>query len=124
VNAIAVEHRSFCARTWSGPLALWGGFIGLLPHVLHHIGPLAGAALLAGAGGQALFAAIGFIAAVPFLLRLHRRFGSWRAPALALAVFAAMFALSSLVIGPAISGGDTKAPPGVEQPADHASHHN
>jgi hypothetical protein len=45
VNAIAVEHRSFCARTWSGPLALWGGFIGLLPHVLHHIGPLAGAAL-------------------------------------------------------------------------------
>jgi hypothetical protein len=124
VNAIAVEHRSFRARTWSGLLALWGGFIGLLPHVLHHIGPLAGAALLAGAGGQALFAAIGFIAAVPFLLRLHRRFGSWRAPALALAVFAAMFALSSLVIGPAISGGDTKAPLGVEQPADHASHHN
>jgi hypothetical protein len=124
VSAVAVEHSSFRARTWSGIVALWGGFIGLLPHVLHHVGPLAGAALLAGAGGQALFAAIGFVAAVPFLLRLHRRFGSWRAPAIALAVFAAMFTLSSLVIGPAISGGDTKTPPGVEQPSDHASHHN
>jgi hypothetical protein len=61
--------------------------------VLHHIGPLAGAALLAGAAGTALFAAIGFVAAVPFLLRLHRRFQSWRAPAIALAVFAAMFSV-------------------------------
>lgn len=123
MNAVAVEHRSFRGRTWSGLVALWGGFIGLLPHVLHHVGPLAGAALLAGAGGQALFAAIGFVAAVPFLLRLHRRFGGWRAPAIALAAFAAMFTLSSLVIGPAISGGGTGTPPGVEQPAGHASHH-
>jgi hypothetical protein len=39
-------------------------------------------------------------------------------------VFAAMFAISSYVIGPAITGsGDTKAPPGVEMPAGHASHH-
>jgi hypothetical protein len=123
VTVVAVEPRSFRTRMWSGIVALWGGFTGLLPHVLHHVGPLAGAALLAGAGGQALFAAIGFVAAVPFLLRLYRRFGSWRAPAIALAIFAAMFTLSSLVIGPAISGGDTKTPPGVEQPADHASHH-
>jgi len=123
VTAVAVEHRSFGTRTWSAIVAVWGGFIGLLPHVLHHVGPLAGAALLAGAGGQVLFAAIGFVAAVPFLLRLRRRFGSWRAPAIALAVFAAMFAFSSLVIGPAISGGEAKAPPGVEQPAGHASHH-
>ncbi len=125
MSAVAVEPRSFRARTWSGAVALWGGFIGVLPHVLHHVGPLAGAALLAGAGGQALFGAIGFVAAVPFLLRLRRRFGGWRAPAIALAVFAAMFTLSSLVIGPAISGGGggTKTP-GVEQPAGHASHHS
>jgi hypothetical protein len=117
-------RRSFRARTWGVVVAAWGGFTGLLPHVLHHVGPLAGAALLAGAGGQALFAAIGFIAAIPFLLRLHRRFGNWREPALALAVFAAMFAVSSLVIGPAISGGgDGKTPPGVESPGGHASHH-
>ena len=121
---VATDRRVLRSRMWSGIVALWGGFIGLLPHVLHHVGPLAGAALLAGAGGQALFAAIGFVVAIPFLLRLHRRFGNWRAPAIALAVFAAMFAFSSLVIGPAISGGsDTKTPPGVESPADHASHH-
>ena len=123
MNAVAIPPRSFRARTWGIVVAVWGGFTGLLPHVLHHVGPLAGAALLAGAGGQALFAAIGFVAAVPFLLRLHRRFGNWRAPAIALAAFAAMFAFSSLVIGPAISGGGTKTPPGVETPVDHASHH-
>ena len=121
---VVVERRSLRARMWGVVLAVWGGFIGLLPHVLHHVGPLAGAALLAGAGGQVLFAGIGFVAAVPFLLRLRRRFGNWRAPAIALAVFAAMFAFSSLVIGPAISGGgDVKSPPGVDRPVDHASHH-
>jgi hypothetical protein len=118
------ERRSVVARTWSAVLAVWGGFIGLLPHVLHHVGPLAGAALLAGAGGTMLFAAIGFVAAIPFLLRVRRRFGTWRAPAIALAIFAAMFSLSSFVIGPAISGGDDSAPqPGIEQPAGHDGHH-
>ena len=116
------QRRSLLARAWSVVLAVWGGFIGLLPHVLHHVGPLAGAALLAGAAGTALFAAIGFVAAIPFLLRLYRRFRTWRAPAIALAVFAAMFSLSSFVIGPAISGGDEN-PPGVEQPAGHDGHH-
>ncbi len=114
------ERRSVVARAWSALLAVWGGFIGLLPHVLHHVGPLAGAALLAGAAGTALFAAIGFVASIPFLLRVHRRFGTWRAPAIALALFAAMFSLSSFVIGPAISGGEQ---PGIEQPAGHDGHH-
>lgn len=117
--------RSAIARLWSAILAVWGGFIGLLPHVLHHVGPLAGAALLAGATGRVLFAAIGFVAAVPFLRRLHRRFATWKAPALALAVFAAMFSLSSFVIGPAIAGGDESPPakPGIQQPAGHDQHH-
>lgn len=117
--------RSAIARLWSAALAVWGGFIGLLPHVLHHVGPLAGAALLAGATGRVLFAAIGFVAAVPFLRRLHRKFATWKAPALALAVFVAMFSLSSFVIGPAIAGGDESPPakPGIQQPAGHAEHH-
>ena len=124
MSAIAVPHRSLRARAWEGLLAAWGAFTGFLPHVLHHVGPLAGAALLAGAGGRALFAAIGFVAAIPFLLRLRRRFGSRQAPAVALVVFAAMFALFSFVIGPAItSSGETNAPPGVEVPTGHASHH-
>ena len=122
MTSLTLERPSVAARAWSAVLAVWGGFIGLLPHVLHHVGPLAGAALLAGATGRVLFAAIGFVAAIPFLRRLHRRFGTWRAPAIALAVFAAMFSLSSFVIGPAISGDDSPARPGIEEDG-HAQHH-
>lgn len=111
------------SRVWSGVLAPWGAVTGVAPHVLHHVGPLAGAALLAGATGRLLFAAIGFVAAIPFLLRLHRRFATWKAPALALAVFVAMFSLSTFVIGPAITGsaGDT---PNQKQPGGHMGHHH
>ena len=122
MTSLALEPRSLAGRVWSAVLAVWGAFIGLLPHVLHHVGPLAGAALLAGATGRALFAAIGFVAAVPFLRRLYRRFGTWRAPAIALAIFVAMFSLSSFVLGPAISGGDAPAQPGIEQDG-HEEHH-
>jgi hypothetical protein len=111
-------------RWWGSVIAAIGAVSGIAPHVLHHVGPLAGTALVAGAGGTALFGAFGLAASVPFLLRLHRRFGTWWAPALALAVFAAMFALSAYIIGPAISGG-TDAP--RDQPAptgtDHSEHH-
>lgn len=122
MTIVALARPSVAGRLWGGLVALWGGFVGLLPHVLHHVGPLAGAALLAGATGRVLFAALGFVAAIPFLRRLHRRFGSWRAPALALAVFAAMFALSSFVIGPAISGDEGSSRPGIEQ-GSHDEHH-
>ena len=119
--------QSFLARAWSAILAAWGVFIGVLPHVLHHVGPLAGAALLAGAGGTALFAAIGIVTAIPFLIRLQRKFRSWRAPAIALAVFIVAFSFSSFVIGPALSGGSensSPSQPGVEQPSGHYSHHH
>ena len=122
----AVESRRAgrWARVWSGVLAAWGVLTGLAPHVLHHVGPLAGAALLAGAGGALLFGALGLVAAIPFLLRLHRRFATWKAPALALAVFVAMFSLSSFVIGPALRGGEGNGGPTIEQPGGgHASHH-
>lgn len=122
MTSLALERPSLAGRVWGGVLAIWGGFIGLLPHVLHHIGPLAGAALLAGATGRVLFAAIGFVAAIPFLRRLQRRFRTWKAPAIALAVFAAAFSLSSFVIGPAISGNDAPAQPGIEEDG-HAEHH-
>ena len=122
MTSVALERPSFVARVWGGLLAIWGGFVGLLPHVLHHVGPLAGAALLAGATGRVLFAAIGFVAAIPFLRRLHRRFQTWKAPAVALAVFAAAFSLSSFVIGPAISGDDAPARPVIEQDG-HEQHH-
>lgn len=122
MTTVALERPSFVGRIWGSVLAIWGAFIGLLPHVLHHVGPLAGAALLAGVTGRVLFAAIGFVAAIPFLRRLHRRFKTWRAPAIALVVFVAMFSLSSFVIGPAIAGEGSPVQPGVEQ-GGHDAHH-
>lgn len=124
VGELATAPRAPFGRARSAAVALWGGFIGVLPHVLHHVGPLAGAALLAGAGGTLVFAAIGLVATIPFLLRVHGRFGSWRAPAIALAIFATMFSLSSFVIGPAIAGPERPVTePGIEQPAGHDEHH-
>ena len=125
MTAIAiVERRSRIERLWGWIVAAWGGLIGLLPHVLHHIGPLAGAAILAGATGRVLFALIGFVAAIPFLRRLHRRFATWKAPALALVVFALMFSVSSFVIGPWISGEGSSSGPAIgQQGGGHEGHH-
>ena len=64
-----------------------------LPHVLHHAGLIAGAALLSGVAGGVAFALLGLLAVVPIALRLHRRTGGWRAPAIAVAAFALMFAV-------------------------------
>lgn len=98
-------------------LALWGGITGVAPHVLHHVGPLAGAAFLAGTGGTILFAGIAVIVSIPFLLRIYRHFRTWIAPAVTLVVMAAMFSLSTFVIGPAIRGDDDPAPqPQIERP--------
>lgn len=106
---------------WTVVTGALGALGGLAPHVLHHVGPLVGTALVAGAGGTALFGILGLALSVPMLLRLHRRFSNWWAPAIALAVFTAMFLVSSLVIGPLISGsGNSPTEQGV---TDHDSHH-
>ena len=107
---------------WTGVVAGIAAVVGLIPHVLHHVGFLAGTALVAGAGGTVLFGAVGLAASVPFLLRLHRRCGTWQAPAAAFGVFAVMFAASALLIGPAINGTGGTGP--APAPAvDHNSHH-
>lgn len=111
---------------WNAVTGVVGAILGIAPHVLHHVGLLAGTAVLAGAGGTALFGLVGLIASIPMLLRLRRRFGTWRAPAIALGVFTAMFALSAFVIGPAIGGSSTSTSTSTGQPSpavDHASHH-
>ena len=95
--------------------------LGLAPHVLHHAGLLAGAALFAGVGGTLLFGALGLLLAVPFLLRVRRRTGSWRLPAALLALFAAMFSVSAFVIGPALRDDDEARPGERSQPA-HEQH--
>jgi peptidoglycan/LPS O-acetylase OafA/YrhL len=91
--------------------AVWGTIAGIAPHVLHHVGPLAGAAILAGTGGRVLFFLLGLALAIPMLVRLYRRFRSWVAPAIAVAVFAVTYSLSSIFLGPLISGAaDSSAP--------------
>ena len=97
-----------------------GAVSGVAPHVLHHVGPLVGAAVLTGAAGTAVFGVAGLLLSVPLLVRLRRRFGTWWAPVLGLAVFTTLFLVSSLVVGPLISEqGAQTAPTGPE----HAEHH-
>jgi len=102
VSFSGLRHR--LRALWNALVGGIGLLVGLVPHVLHHVTILAGTALVAGSGGTALFGVLGFAASIPFLLRLRRRFGTWRAPAVGLVIFAAMFSLSTFVIGPAISG--------------------
>jgi hypothetical protein len=92
---------------------------------LHHVGPLAGTALVAGAGGRALFGVAGFVATIPMLRRLRRRTGSWRVPGLALAAFAAIYTVSTLIVGPAIGAATTSdagAPSSEQVEVDHHGH--
>lgn len=53
--AVMGERRGWLARIGAAFSAAAGVVAGIAPHVLHHAGPIAGAALLAGAGGTLLF---------------------------------------------------------------------
>ena len=117
--------RGRLAALWNAVTAAVGAAMGLLPHLLHHVSIFAGAALVTGVGGNLLFGALGLLLSVPLLRRLYRRFRTWKAPAVAVAVFAVMFSLSAFVIGPAISGTDPQPSPGPTEQIDpeHAEHH-
>lgn len=118
--------RGRLATLWSGITAAVGAVMGLLPHLLHHVSFFAGAALVTGVGGNLVFGALGLLLSVPLLRRLYRRFRTWKAPAVAVAVFAVMFSLSAFVIGPAISGTDPDPAPGPPEQIDpeHGEHHD
>lgn len=107
---------------WSGLVGAIGVVVGLVPHLLHHVGLLTGTALVAGAAGTTLFGVLGLAASVPFLLRLRRRFGTWWAPVIGLAVFAVMFSVSAFVIGPTLTGSTDG--PGDPQPTPSAGHND
>ena len=113
--------RRAVGRLWSGVVAVWAVITGLAPHVLHHVGPLAGAAIVSGVAGTALFGVIGFVATIPLLVRLRRRFDTWRAPAIALALFVTVFTATSL-LGPQLTGAEQ---PAGETPTEleHEEHH-
>ena len=128
---VRIAPRTFRERVTALVSSAVAVVLGLAPHVLHHAGPLAGAALLAGTGGSLLFGAIGLLAAIPFLLRVHRRCGNWRVPGALLALFAVVFSISTFVIGPAISGGTSdsaksttnQSTPRAPATDSHAAHH-
>ena len=116
-------RRGWLSRLTGGISAAIGAVAGVLPHLLHHVGPIAGAAVLTGTAGSALFGLLGFLLMVPMLLRLRRRFGSWLAPAVALALFLLMFTISTLWIGPAIRGDSTATTNEHEHSTPAASPH-
>ena len=97
-------------RVWVGISSAGAVVLGVAPHLLHHVGLFAGA-LFAGVGGSLVFGAVGFLAAIPFLLRVRRRTGTWRVPAALLALFAVVFSISTFVIGPAITTGPSEQDP-------------
>jgi hypothetical protein len=120
------QRRTVLATAWSAVTALVGGVMGLLPHLLHHVALLGGAVLVTGAPGNVAFAVLGLVLSLPLLRRLYRRFGTWKAPALALAVFTLMFSVSAFVIGPAINNDDPgpdRPPAQTPGPDDHEGHH-
>lgn len=45
--------RSVLTTAWNAVTAAVGAVMGLLPHLLHHVGPLGGAVLVTGATGSA-----------------------------------------------------------------------
>lgn len=82
--------------------------------------------LVTGATGNVLFAVLGLVFSLPLLRRLYRRFGTWKAPAAALTVFALMFSISAFVIGPAITSEPARdrTPVQTPTPEEHEEHHD
>lgn len=123
----ASTPRGRLKAIWETIGAAIGVVMGLVPHVLHHIGLIAGAALVTGAAGNVLFFALGLLLSIPLLRRLYRKFRTPWAPAIAVAIFTAMFSLSAFVIGPAITGDSAPAKsPGtpIQTPTtNHSQHH-
>lgn len=123
------------ARPEGGPRSVWatiragvGAGLGILPHVMHHVGLLAGAALLTGVLGNGILYIVGLLLSIPLLRRLRSRLQTSWAPAIGVAVFTALFSLSAFVVGPALSGGAEQAPPTTPSPAvtttdGHDAHH-
>ena len=129
-SVAAPRTRSVLGRLRVWLSAVFAAVLGLLPHVLHHAGPLAGAALLGGVAGSLLFGAAGLLLSIPFLLRVHRHCGNWRIPALLLVTFATVFSVSTFVVGPALTDTDDSPAPALQAPdrdgqdADgHEAHH-
>lgn len=114
---------------WAGIRAGVGALLGLVPHVLHHVGLLAGAAVVSGVAGNAVLYVVGVLFSVPLLNRLRHRWGTWKAPAIGLIVFSALFAFSALVVGPLFNPAPAEQPQTAQASASaatdqHEGHHS
>jgi peptidoglycan/LPS O-acetylase OafA/YrhL len=119
----AIDEAPTAGRLRHAVTAVWGAVSGVAPHVLHHVGPLAGAAILAGTAGRVLFFFIGLGLATPMLIRLYRRFDTWAAPAIAATVFVVTYTVSSLYLGPLLTRETTTVePPSVTTTTDQHGH--
>lgn len=120
--------RSRPALSWRGLFAAVraaiGALLGLAPHVLHHIGLLAGAALLTGAVGNSILYAAGILLSIPLLNRLRHRFGTWLAPLVGVTAFTVLFGLSAFVIGPLLNPASEAPVPPTPATSDHSGHHD
>ena len=123
--ALTSAHPDALEKTRIAVGGALAAVLGAAPHVLHHVGPLAGAALLAGATGQLLFGLLAFALAIPMLRRIRRRSGSWRRPVAVLCLMAIAFTISTLVVGPALreDGGDDVRDGTPAPRIDHEAHH-
>jgi len=74
---------------------------------------------VSGATGTLLFGVLGFMLMIPTLLRIKRHFGNWTAPAIAMLVFAALFTVSTVWVGPWIRG---ETPPADDHAIEHEAH--
>lgn len=125
-----LDNEAEQATRWGGVRdavgAAVGTVLGLVPHVLHHVGIIAGTALLTGAGGNAALYVVGLVLSIPMLRRIHRRFRTRLAPAIAVGLFTVMFLVSALVVGPAISDRSPTDPrgPAPSPTEQHTEHHS
>ena len=128
VPAVTASFGERLSAGWAATRAALGSLLGLVPHVLHHVGIVAGTALLAGVWGNLALYVVGLLLSIPMLRRLHRRFNSIVAPIAGATIFTLLFLISAFVIGPAINPGPEPpvAPTVTQSPAldsEHEGHH-
>ncbi len=126
-STVAAPQRR-AQSLWATIRAGIGVALGILPHLMHHIGLLAGAALLTGALGNGLLYVVGLLMSIPLLRRLRSRFQTRWAPVIGVAAFTVLFSLSAFVVGPAISNPGSPEPSPTRTPAvtstdGHDVHH-
>ena len=121
----AQAHRRSRSRLSAAIGSAWTAVMGVLPHVLHHVGPLAGAAIVAGTTGTVVFGLAAFAFTVPLLLRVRKHRGNWRLPAILLTVFVSVWLISTFALGPWIRDQlvDDK-PAATQQEPEHEEHHD